>query len=168
MFIHTNIDAYNQNLFTCCCFETHYKIIFNIFSTENILQYMHISRPFIMIQVFLFFFCQKNVFNIFATFNIFILHLHSLIYLFMYFIYFVLINFFQHFLLQKLINHILFFVWYHCFFFFHKADIIYFNKKLCYRMKGIGGSNTRIIQYNILSQFACLIRSPISIFSSRS
>lgn len=129
---------------------------------------MHISRPFIMIQVFLFFFCQKNVFNIFATFNIFILHLHSLIYLFMYFIYFVLINFFQHFLLQKLINHILFFVWYHCFFFFHKADIIYFNKKLCYRMKGIGGSNTRIIQYNILSQFACLIRSPISIFSSRS
>lgn len=118
-------------------------------------------------SVFLLFFFLfvKEIFLIFfATFNIFILHLHSSIHLFC-----THKIFFNIFLLQKLINHIfLFFCTISLFFLFHKADIIYFNKKLCYRMKGIGGSNTRIIQYNILSQFACLIRSPISIFSFRS
>lgn len=113
---------------------------------------------------YFFFFLSKKCFWYFLQ------HLIFLYYIYIHqFIYFVLIKFFSTFFYcrSSLTISFYFFVRYHCFF-FHKADIIYFNKKLCYRMKGIGGSNTRIIQYNILSQFACLIRSPISIFSFRS
>lgn len=83
MFIHTNIDrAYNQNLFTYL--KPIIKLFLIYFQLKIYFIYAYFKAFHHDTSVFLFFFVKKHVSNIFATFNIFILHLHLLIYLCIY------------------------------------------------------------------------------------